>query len=142
MTFAVKPVTPVIGVLLMCSALASAQGPRAHMGMRMYDAATETTLKGTVDSVNQQERGPGWGTHLTLKTGETMHNIMLGPSSFLASKKFTVSKGNSIEVTGSRVTINGTEYIIAREVIKQAETLTLRDKTGIPAWAGMGRRAK
>ena len=41
-----------------------------------------------------------------------------------------------MEVTGSKVTVSGKEYVVAREVVKDGKTLTLRDKTGIPAWAG------
>jgi hypothetical protein len=37
------------------------------------------------------------------------------------------------------------EFVTAREVVKDGKTLTLRDKTGTPQWAGSGmgrKRAK
>ncbi|HVY94413.1 MAG TPA: hypothetical protein VHA14_16745, partial [Bryobacteraceae bacterium] len=54
---------------------------------------------------------------------------------------FKFAKGDSVEITGSKVTMNGEEWIIAREVTKDGKTLTLRDKDGNPKWSGgmMGR---
>jgi hypothetical protein len=34
----------------------------------MYDPASETSLKGTVEAVTLQARGQMMGTHLTIKT--------------------------------------------------------------------------
>ena len=124
--------------ILLGALLASAQGPGSHKSMRMYDSATETHFKGTIEAVTQMTRGQMMGTHLTLKTGEGNREIMLGPSKFITSKGFTFAKGDSIEVTGSKVTMGGMEHIIAREVVKDGKTLTLRDKTGTPEWAGSG----
>jgi len=75
------------GVLLLSVALAAAQGPNAHKNMRMYDPATETTLKGTVEAVTQPTRGRMMGTHLTIKVGDQTQEIMLGPAKFIASKE-------------------------------------------------------
>lgn len=130
------------GALLLSAVLASAQGPHAGKNMRMYDPATETTLKGTVDAVTQPTRGQMMGTHLTVKAGDETRDVMLGPSNFITSKGFAFAKGDSVEVTGSKITMGGADYIIAREIVKDGKTLTLRDKTGTPQWAGtgMGRR--
>ena len=82
------------------------------------------------------------GTHLTLKTADSTIEVVLGPSSFISGRGFSFTKGDEVEVTGSRVTMAGTESLIAREVVKGGKTLTLRDKTGKPEWSGMtGRRA-
>ena len=130
------------GALLLSAVLASAQGPHAGKNMRMYDPATETTLKGTVDAVTQPTRGQMMGTHLTVKAGDETRDVMLGQSNFITSKGFAFAKGDSVEVTGSKITMGGADYIIAREIVKDGKTLTLRDKTGTPQWAGtgMGRR--
>ena len=132
------PVVSLASTILVGVLLASAQGPDARKSMRMYDPATETHLKGTIEAVTQMTRGQMMGTHLTLKTGEGNLEVMLGPSKFITSKGFSFAKGDSIEVTGSKVTMGGTEHIIAREVVKDGKTLTLRDKTGTPEWAGSG----
>jgi hypothetical protein len=111
----------------------------------MYDPATETSLKGNVEAVTQQARGRMMGTHLTIKTAEETREVMLGPARFITSKGFAFVKGDAIEVTGSRITMGSMEFVIAREVVKDGKTLTLRDKTGTPQWAGSGmgrKRAK
>ncbi len=115
--------------------LSSAQGPNNRKGMRMYDPATETNLKGTVEDVKQATRGQMVGTHLIVKAGPDTTEVALGPSKFITSKGFSFAKGDAVEVTGSKVTMNGKEYVIAREVVKDGKTLTLRDKNGTPAWA-------
>ena len=138
MRIRVVSVSLAAGALLLSAVLASAQGPHAAKNMRMYDPATETTLKGTVDAVNQQARSQMMGTHLTVKAGDETRDVMLGPSNFITSKGFAFAKGDSVEVTGSKITMGGADYIIAREIVKDGKTLTLRDKTGTPQWAGTG----
>lgn len=130
---------------LLSTILASAQGPRARNNMRMYDPATETNLKGTVEAVTQQTRGQMMGMHFTIKTAEETREVVLGPAQFVTSKGFAFVKGDAIEVTGSRITMGAMEFVIAREVVKDGKTLTLRDKAGTPQWAGSGlgrKRAK
>ena len=116
---------------------ASAQSPGNRS--RLYDPATETTIKGNVDRVTQPSRGRMSGTHLFVKTDAMTMEVALGPSVFISDKSFSFAKGDAVEVTGSKVTLSGKEYIIAREIVKDGKTLTLRDKNGIPAWAGRGK---
>ena len=80
----------------------------------------------------------GKGTHLTVKTAQGNLEVMTGPTKFLSSKGFTFAKGDEVEITGSKVTMHGTEPFIAREVVKGGKTTTLRDKTGKPEWSGRG----
>lgn len=107
---------------------------------RMYNPATEVTLKGSVEAVNQVTGPRGWGgTHLSLKTDKETIDVHVGPSWFLAQHKMSFAKGDQVEVTGSRVKFGGQDALIAREIKKGSETFTLRDVRGIPAWSG-GRR--
>ena len=138
MRIRVMSVSLAAGALLLSAVLASAQGPHAAKNMRMYDPATETTLKGTVDAVNQQARGQMMGTHITIKTADETREVMLGPAAFITGKGFAFAKGDAVEVTGSKITMGAIEFVIAREVVKGGKTLTLRDKTGTPQWAGTG----
>ena len=111
-------------------------GMKKNTRMPRYDASTEITLTGTVQDVLHPQMGQMKGTHLLLKTETEMIEIHVGPSNFVSSKGFTFAKGDSIQVLGSKVTIDGKEALIAREVTKDSKTLTLRDKTGRPLWAG------
>ena len=47
----------------------------------------------------------------------------------------TLSKGDTVEILGSRITINDGVVLIAREIKKDKETVTLRDDSGRPLWA-------
>ena len=135
----IKSMSLALGAMLLSVALASAQTPKAGKAGRMYDPATETTFKGTIEAVTQNARGQMMGTHLTLNAGQETRDVMLGPSSFITSNGFSFAKGDSIEVTGSKIAMDGAEYVVAREVVKDGKTLTLRDKSGTPRWSGGGK---
>lgn len=141
MRLLLKSVGVAVGAVLIGSALLSAQPQNRRAGARMYDPATEVTLNGTIDSVCAGTWGhmTMGGTHLTLKAENGTIEVMLGPSAYIASKNFTFAVGDTIQVTGSKVSMGAMEFVIAREVVKDGKTLTLRDKNGVPKWAGMGR---
>jgi len=118
---------------------------QGQMGMSHYDPSTVVTIKGTVQEVQQgtapaghQQMG-GMGVHLVLKTDKETQTVLVGPQSFLTQKNFSLSNGDQIEVTGSKVKYGSSEAIIAREIKKGDKTLTLRNEQGIPEWSGRGR---
>ncbi len=118
------------------------QAQQKGRGMMMYNTGAEVTVKGTVESLDQgaqgmmMKMGMGMGTHLTVKTAEGDMQVMLGPTRFVTDKGFSFAKGDQIEVTGSKVAMGGSNYLMAREVVKDGKTLTLRDKGGRPEWSG------
>ena len=119
----------------------------AQGGMRgggNYNPATETTLAGTVDSVNDlPSPGPGGGgLHLLLAAPAGAIDVHVGPASFVSSKKVTFTKGDALTVVGSKVTMAGKEVVIAREIKKGDQVLTLRDAKGYPLWSGRGGRTR
>jgi hypothetical protein len=138
MQVAKNPFSLGVGLILITLA-ASAQGPGAGNMMRMYDPATETRIKGTVEEVKQATCGQMMGTHVVLKSGEETTEVMLGPSTYITIKGFSFVKGDSLDVTGSKITMNSVACILAREVVKNGKSLTLRDKGGKPQWSGMGK---
>jgi hypothetical protein len=70
-----------------------------------------------------------------LKQGKEMIEVFTGPTVFLEKQTFPLAKGDAIEVTGSRVTINGTAALLARQIRKGDTILILRDENGRPVWA-------
>ena len=105
--------------------------------MYRYDAATEVTLTGSVQAVSQVMGPRGWGgTHLSLKTDRETIDVRVGPSWFLTQNKLSFAPGDQVEVTGSRVPFGDQDALIAREIKKGNEKLTLRDAQGAPVWAG------
>lgn len=112
------------------------QQPGAGRQIAQYNPATEETLKGTVQVVNEQLDPKGWkGTHLTLRTDKGDVSVHLGPSSFLAKNHFRVVPGDQLEVLGSRIKSAGGEFIVARDVKKGDKSLNLRNAAGVPAWS-------
>ena len=96
--------------------IAAAQSsPAGRQGAPMYDVKAEMTIKGVVKSVESVENvtgtggrgrhGPG-GTHLVVKNDKESLAVHVGPTAYLAEKKITLAKGDTVEILGSRVTID------------------------------------
>lgn len=102
---------------------------------RMYDPNTETTVKGTVEKVIEIGEQGRTGTHLTLRTSGQALDVHVGPTAYVAESGFTFLAGDQIEVTGSKVKVDGADAIVAREIKKDGKVLTLRDRQGIPGWS-------
>ena len=102
-----------------------------------YDPKTETTVSGVVEEVKQQAGPRGiTGTHAVVKTENGVLDVHLGPSDFLSKQGLALAKGDSVEIVGSKVTMNGKEALIAREVKKSNKTFVLRSASGKPMWSG------
>jgi hypothetical protein len=116
-----------------------ALGPGNSYG-RIYDVNTVETVKGEVIGVDRVSRtGVNYGVHLQVKTARETISVHLGPSWYLDSQALKIVAKDNIEVTGSRVTVDGKPAIIAGEVKKGDQILKLRDANGFPLWA-RGRR--
>lgn len=120
------------------------QGPGRGGQAPRYDTSTEVTLRGTVETVKQVEDVMGGrsltGTHIILKTAQETVEVHLGPTTFINEQKLTLSAGDAVEIVGSRVKVSGADAMIAREIRKGTQTVTLRDDKGMPKWSrGRGR---
>jgi len=116
-------------VLATSSLLAQKTGPK-------YDFDNEVKLKGTVEEIKMVP-GEFEGVHVMLKTATETILVHLAPEGFLKMLDFTVNKGDTLEVTGCRITGEFGPEILSREVVAGNNSLTLRDKKGLPAWQGM-----
>ena len=119
--------------------------PAGGQGSTMYDVKTETTITGTVESV-ESVTGTGGrgrhrmgGTHLVVKTEKESVVVHVGPTAYLAEKGITLTTGDTLEILGSRVTVDTEAVLIARQIKKGGQTWTLRDASGRPVWSGKGR---
>jgi hypothetical protein len=139
----------VVASAIMALAIAShglAQTPQGRGQGPMYNVATETTVKGSVQNVETVSGGGGGrgrqglgGLHLTLKTSAETLNVHLGPVAFLAERKLTIATGDALDIVGSRVTVDGEAVMIAKTVTKGGTSYTLRDASGRPLWSGGAR---
>ena len=116
-------------VLMTSFALAQNTGPK-------YDPSTEVTLKGTVQEIKMVP-GAYEGVHVMLKTSTDTILVHLAPQGFLKMLDFNVQIGDSFEVVGCKITGEFGPEILSKDVKAGNNEITLRDKKGAPAWAGM-----
>jgi hypothetical protein len=116
-------------------------GPGGAYG-RMYDPKTVDTVTGEVVKVDRitPMRGMSGGVHLVLKTDKGDVSVHLGPQWYLENQDVKIEPKDTVEVTGSRVTVQGQPALIAAEVKKGDQVLKLRDTAGTPVWAGWRKR--
>jgi hypothetical protein len=102
----------------------------------VYSTSNEGVLQGVVQDV-QEFYCPisgDEGTHLLVKTANGNLQVHVAPTRFLRDKKLSFSKGDQIQVVGSRIIYNGHEALIARTVTRGNETLGFREPNGKPMW--------
>lgn len=131
--------TQLLAVALAAGFAATAFAQRGMgRGPMNYNTATEVTVSGTVDEVKAMQpagRGMG-GVHLMVATPTGPIEVHVGPASFVTSKNVAFAKGDALTVTGSKVPMGGQDVVIAREITKGDQVLTLRDANGFPLWSG------
>ncbi len=105
-------------------------------GSFKYDLATEVKIKGVITEVKDFECpvSGGMGAHLTLKTGDKNVLVHIALSKFLKDYDMSFEKGQEVEVLGSKVTMDGEEVILARQITRGQSTFTFRDDKGKPLW--------
>ena len=109
---------------------------------RMYDPKTVETISGEVTTVDRITpiKGMSGGIHMNVKTDKETISVQLGPSWYLENQDVKLEAKDKVEVKGSRVTFGGKPALIASEIRKGNEVLTLRDEAGFPAWMAWRRR--
>lgn len=131
-----------VGMTILLAALPA----KSQMGLgggchsRFYDPATEATIHGVVQGMqNSSYPCRRYGVQVTVEANKKTCDVRLGPAFFLSENTFSLVKGDKVSVTGSQLSYQGTTVLIAREIGKDGKTLTLRDPQGFPAWAGWAR---
>ena len=100
-----------------------------------YDPATETKVKGVIEQLKLVPPSGGKPiVYAVMKGSPDAVEVFLCPKKFLDDMGVEFKANEEIEVTGSKVKQDGADLILAREVVKGGETLTLRFKDGKPAW--------
>jgi len=121
-----------IGLVLLVVLLFTSPRHRAPA----YSAWNEVTVQGTVEDV-QEFYCPisgDQGTHLLVKTESGSVQVHLAPTRFLRDKNLRFSKGDLIQVVGSRIKYQGHEALIARTVVRGTQTMAFREQNGRPVW--------
>ncbi len=111
---------------------------------RTYSRAALETVSGEVIEVYEATSRQGYraSLHLLVKTNEETLDVHLGPISYIEGQNFHFEPGDALEIKGDhevarsrdRFTESQIPTMIATEVTKDHETLTLRDDDGFPMW--------
>ena len=109
--------------------------------MATISRATSAASSSTPFKPVARKRSVGFtvATHAVVKTQNGVLDVHVGPSYFLMKEGLSLEKGDSVKMTGSKVTVNGQEAFIAREVKKAGKIYVLRDSAGKPMWSGAKR---
>ncbi len=113
------------------------RGPGGRHGARMWDSKSVTTVQGDVESVDAIQGRRHQGVHLTLAVGSEKLRVVVGPSFYLDQQSVKLAPGDRIEVKGSRITWGEQAVLVAQEIKRGNDVLTLRDADGIPRWSPM-----
>lgn len=73
-------------------------------------------------------------TELIVQSGDDKVHIYVCPKPFQEEMGISFSKGDQIAVTGSKVKQEGSDVILARELVKGQDTVLFRDDKGSPVW--------
>ncbi len=119
-------------LIVMLAALGMAQ-TEASATLK-YDVAKEATLKGNIDDIKEIASAKGPSLHLLVKAGSEITEVYLCPNAFLRELAFNFAKGDQVTIVGSKVKVDNVDVVLAREVTRGNDTLTLRDKKGNPVW--------
>ena len=105
-------------------------------GAPKYDLTSESKFKVTVQDLKLPAKGSEKEpAHLLVTSGQDTIDVYLCPKAFLDDMGASFTKGDEITVTGSKIKQNGTDLVLAREVVKGPDTLMLRDEKGKPVWS-------
>lgn len=107
--------------------------PVTAQGAALYNAADEVVVGGLVQEVQEFDCPVSEGelaTHLMLKTANGMVQVHLAPVRIMAGQKLSFAPGDQIEVVGSKIRLNGTNGVIAREITRGNESYIFRDNDG------------
>jgi hypothetical protein len=104
---------------------------------RLYDANHVETIKGTVQRVQDivPIEGMGYGVYMMLQTATETLPVHLGPKEYVEKQPIQFLRGDTVEVTGSRVSCNGKPAFLAAVVKRGTDTVKYRTLKGIPGWA-------
>jgi hypothetical protein len=101
---------------------------------RLYDG-TAMAFDGIIEKVVQNKNMQMTGVHLLIKSQNETFEVHLGPAAFLAEKNATFKEGDAVGVIGWGVPRSEKLFVIAREVKKGDQVLTLRNEQGVPLWS-------
>ncbi len=106
-----------------------------------YNVNTVESISGEVISIDNVNTGNNvYGMHMIIYSSNGQISVILGPVWFVENQEVQIVAGDFVIATGSRITEDGNQVIIAKEVMKEDKVLMLRDDNGYPLWSANGIR--
>jgi hypothetical protein len=108
----------------------------ATPGGRIYDPSTVETVSGKVVKIEQlaPQTKMQLGTHMLISTDKGEIDVRLGAGAYLDQIGLKLEPNDEVKVTGSKVSFENHDFIIAAQVEKDGKVFTLRNDEGIPLW--------
>jgi hypothetical protein len=108
----------------------------------LYDLKTLETVQGIVVAAPRPtpKGGIPERAQLTLKTPQETLAVYLGPGWFMDKQLMKIGDLDQIQVTGSKIMVQGKPALLAGEIRKGNQVLKLRDEQGQPLWRGPQKR--
>ena len=69
-----------------------------------------------------------------MKTKNGTIQVHVAPARFLSDHNLSFSRGDEIQVVGSRIIYQGHDAIIARSTTRAGQTVAFREPNGRPLW--------
>lgn len=111
-------------------------GQEGARGPLPFNPQTLETVSGiVVEAPEIKQGGIPEMEHLIVKAKEEKLTVVLGPSWFLTQQDWKVTTLDRLEITGSRVILDGKPTLIALEVKQGEKVVRFRDQSGRPLWA-------
>ena len=100
-----------------------------------YDTHAEYVVKATVTGVKTHKSVMGYeDTHMMVNTSVGEMEVHVGPTAYLAKQGFQIQSGDQIVVTCSKVVWEDKPVLVAREIQRGKQSVTLRNTSGQPVW--------
>lgn len=102
-----------------------------------FDASSMTRFGGEVQRIERVVPlvGMAEGYALVVRQRDQVQTVHLGPAWFLERQDISVEPHDQVEISGSRVVLDGQAVIMAATMVKHGRLLQLRDGEGLPVWS-------
>lgn len=102
-----------------------------------FDPANTQSYSGTIQSTGTFRLGQGAmdGLRLRIRTDEGQtQTVYAGPRAYVNQQGIRLQNGDQVEITAAEGNLNNRQVLIASEIKKDDQTLTLFDDQGKPSW--------
>jgi|ERR1044072_697967 hypothetical protein len=105
---------------------------------QLYSTRSVFTFKGKVvgKEVSPPMKGMGNAVTLLVKSSDTAKtwHVDVGPEWYIVNQITDIKVGDAVQITGSRVKIDGNDVVLASQIVKGKAVLALRRPMGRPYW--------